>query len=95
MFAYLVQVPANIIESPRHDLVTAAACNLIAKGISSAEINSEGTSVPHWRKVVDVGLKSKNMSVQEAAAGAMAAVSKLVDCSAVVDRCAIALRWTI
>ena len=79
-------MPTNVIESPRHDLVTAGACNLIANGISSAEINSEGTSVPHWRKVVDIGLKSKNTNVQEAAASAMAAVSKLVDCSAVVDR---------
>ena len=81
-------MPTDIIESPRHDLVTTAACDLIANGISSAEISSEGTSVPHWRKIVDIGLKSKNMNVQEAAAGAMAAVSKLVDCSAVVDRCA-------
>ncbi|KAH9936306.1 TBCD protein [Fomitopsis serialis] len=85
-FAYLVQVPLTTLESPRHELVTAAACNLIASGISSAEISSDETSVPHWRKVVDIGLKSKSTAVQEAAARAMAAVSKLVDCSAIVDR---------
>ncbi|KZT73795.1 ARM repeat-containing protein [Daedalea quercina L-15889] len=86
VFAYLLEVPLNIVESSRHDLVTTAACNLIANGISPAEISSEETSVPHWRRVVDIGLKSKNTAVQEAAADAMAAVSKLVDCSAVVDR---------
>ncbi|KAI0732028.1 TBCD protein [Fomitopsis betulina] len=86
VFTYLVQVPTDIIESPRHDLVTTTACNLIANGISALDMNFDDTSVPHWRKIVNIGLKSKNMSVQEAAAGAMAAVSKLVDCSAVVDR---------
>lgn len=87
VFTYLVQVPTDIIESPRHDLVTTTACNLIANGISALDMNFDDTSVPHWRKIVNIGLKSKNMSVQEAAAGAMAAVSELVDCSAVVDRC--------
>ncbi|KAH9841553.1 TBCD protein [Rhodofomes roseus] len=86
VFAYLVQVPLSAVESPRHELITATACNLIANGISPAEISSDETSVPHWRKVVDIGLKSKSMAVQEAAAGAMTAVSKLVDCSAIVDR---------
>ncbi|KAF9808522.1 hypothetical protein IEO21_07853 [Rhodonia placenta] len=82
IFASLSQVPLNIIESPRHELVTAAACSLIASSISASEIDPEKTSVPHWRKIVDIGLKSRSTIVQEAAATAMAAVSRLVDCSA-------------
>lgn len=66
--------------------MTAAACSLIASSISASEIDLEKTSVPHWRKIVDIGLKSRSTIVQEAAATAMAAVSKLVDCSAVVSR---------
>lgn len=42
--------------------------------------------MPHWRQVVDSGLKSKHVPVQEAAAAALAAVSRLVECSAVVQR---------
>jgi tubulin-specific chaperone D len=43
-------------------------------------------SVPHWRKIVDIGLRHRSRLVQEAAAQAMATVSKLVNCSAVVER---------
>lgn len=75
------------IETPRNEAVTAAACALIASSITKDDITQEeGTSVPHWRKIVDVGLRHRSQTVQEAAAGAMAAVSKLVDCSSVVER---------
>jgi hypothetical protein len=42
--------------------------------------------VPHWRTIVDLGIKHRKSTVQEAAASALAAVSRLVDCSAVVQR---------
>ncbi|CCM03543.1 uncharacterized protein FIBRA_05677 [Fibroporia radiculosa] len=73
IFAYLSQVPLKIVESPRHELVTTAACNLIATSISIEETQLARSSVPHWRKIVDIGLKSKSDVVQEAAAMAMAA----------------------
>ena len=74
------------IESSRQELVAAAACRLIAASISLAETQHAQSTVPHWRKVVDSGLKNMNVTVQEAAADALAAVSGLVDCSAVVER---------
>lgn len=43
-------------------------------------------SVPKWRQVVDFGLKHRRVPVQEAAAMAMASISKLVDCFATVTR---------
>jgi len=68
-------------------LVTAAACQLIANSISMTDIQLDHkATVPHWRKIVDVGLRHRSRSVQEAAAQAMATVSKFVDCSSVVER---------
>ena len=86
VFAALSTVPLAMIQSTRQDLIAAAACNLIAAGISHDETQHAHTTVPHWRQVVDSGLKSKTVAVQEAAAGALAAVSRLVDCSAVLQR---------
>ncbi|KAI0061711.1 TBCD protein [Artomyces pyxidatus] len=87
IFTYLADAPFGMIESSRHELVTAAACELIASSISLEEIQlSTRSTVPHWRKVVDVGLKHRNSTVQEAASNAMNVVSRLVDCSATVQR---------
>lgn len=86
VFAYLSTVPLATIQSPRQEDITEAACRFIAAGISLPETQHAQSSVPHWRRVVDSGLRSKSAAVQEAAAAALAAVSRLVDCSAVVDR---------
>jgi hypothetical protein len=76
-----------MIRSPRNELVTAAACQLIASSITLKEILLEGqSSVPHWRTIIEHGLKHRKSAVQVAAASALAEVSKLVDCSAVVRR---------
>jgi hypothetical protein len=67
--------------------VTAAACRLISITVTLPEIQLEAkSSVPHWRKIVDHGLKHRTAFVQEAAAEAMSTVSKLVDCSSLVIR---------
>jgi hypothetical protein len=87
IFGYLTRIPQDVVQAPRNELVTAAACRLIASSITIAEISLEQNGpAPHWRKVIDVGLRHRSSSVQEAAAEAMAAVSKLVDCSSVVAR---------
>ncbi|KAI0269819.1 TBCD protein [Gloeopeniophorella convolvens] len=87
IFTFLVDIPMNVIQSPRNELVTATACQLIASSISLKEISLEGqSSVPHWRSIIDMGLKHRKSSVQEAAASAMSAISGLVDCAAVVQR---------
>ncbi|CAL1713099.1 unnamed protein product [Somion occarium] len=87
IFSYISRVPSNIVQSPRHELVTAAACQLIANSVSVSELKARQTaSVPEWRKITDFALKSRSPTVQEAAADAMAALSKLIDCSPVVQR---------
>ena len=86
IFAALSAVPLTTIQSSRQELIAAAACTLIASGISQAETQHAHTTVPHWRQVVDSGLKHRTEGVQVAAASALAAVSRLVDCSAVVQR---------
>ncbi len=42
--------------------------------------------------IMDLGLKHRNSTVQEAAAAALAAVSKLVDCSSIVKRYVVFLQ---
>ncbi|KAI0031394.1 TBCD protein [Vararia minispora EC-137] len=87
IFSYLADVPFETIQSPRNELVTRAACLLIASSISLAEIRlEENSSVKYWRKVIDAGLKHRVPAVQEAAANALGEVSKLVDCSSTVRR---------
>ncbi|KAI0004532.1 TBCD protein [Russula compacta] len=87
IFSFLADAPVDVIRSPRNELVTAATCQLIATSITLKEILLEGqSSVPHWRTVIDLSLKHRKSVVQEAAASALAEVSKLVDCSAVVQR---------
>lgn len=77
---HLADVPSIIVVSRRHEIITAAACELIANGISSAEANEPSSDV------IDFGLKSPSIVVQEAAAAAMAAVSRLTDCTAQITR---------
>jgi len=80
-------VPHSVLSGPRNELVSAGACTLIAHTITLAEINlGQESSVPTWRRLLDHGLKHRNASVQEAATASIASVSKLVDCSAIVDR---------
>lgn len=86
MFSALSAVPIGTVQSGRHELIAAAACELIASGITLAETQLSQSTVPHWRQLVDSGLRSKAIPVQEAAAAALASVSRLVDCSAVVQR---------
>lgn len=87
IFAYLAKIPQDVVQAPRNELVTAAACQLIASSITATEVQQDqNSSVPHWRKLVDVGLRHRSSAVQEAASEAMAAVSTLVDCSSVVER---------
>jgi len=84
---FLGEVSFEDIKSPRNELVTAAACHLIAGSISLEEIQlNTQSSVPHWRAIINVGLKHRSVAVQEAAAIALAEVSRLVDCSTMVTR---------
>ncbi|KAI0699071.1 TBCD protein [Cytidiella melzeri] len=82
IFSLLNKVPHKTIQSIRNELLTSAACQLIAHSISLPEIELQTRSaVPHWRSIIDFALKSTSIYVQEAAADAMAAVSRLTDCS--------------
>jgi tubulin-specific chaperone D len=68
-------------------LVAATSCLVIANSVTLAEIESEELNqMPNWRKIIESGLKQSKVTVQEAAATAMAAVSKLIDCSALAKR---------
>ncbi|TFK40548.1 TBCD protein [Crucibulum laeve] len=87
IFKYINVVSEDVLMKPRNELVTAATCRLIASTITLTEIRLEQQStVSNWRTIVDFSLKHRSKSVQEAGADAIAAVSKLVDCSSVISR---------
>ena len=87
IFMYLQKVPSSVVLSNRQELITAAACKLISQAISVTDIESiPNSNTPQWRSIIEFGLKSANISVQEAAAEAMASISTLCDCSKDVER---------
>ncbi|KAJ7670233.1 TBCD protein [Mycena rosella] len=95
-FGCLALIPESVLLGPRSELVTAAACGLLEQTITLAEINLHADSaVPNWRKVLDFGLKHRSTPVQEAAAAAMGAVSRLVDCTAVLSTGSAAMQQTL
>ncbi|THH31463.1 hypothetical protein EUX98_g2716 [Antrodiella citrinella] len=86
IFSYIADIPSTTVLSARHEIVTAAACNLIAASIAIEDVEANPKVVPPWRKIIEFGLKSRGVAIQEAAAEAMSAISKLVDCSGAVER---------
>ncbi|KDQ25817.1 hypothetical protein PLEOSDRAFT_31767 [Pleurotus ostreatus PC15] len=80
IFQYLVHIPKTTVMGPRHELVTLAACSLISNTITLSEIElGTKSSVPHWRGIVDYGIKHRSSQVQEVAATALGATSRLAD----------------
>ncbi|KAF9468537.1 tubulin folding cofactor D C terminal-domain-containing protein [Collybia nuda] len=80
IFQHISIIPLDVVFGSRNAIVTAATCRLISITLTQAEIQlGEKSAVPHWRKIIDFGLKHRVPSVQEAAAEAMRTVSKLVD----------------
>ncbi|KAF7314250.1 TFCD-C domain-containing protein [Mycena kentingensis (nom. inval.)] len=84
IFACIELVPERVLLGPRNELVTAAACTLVARSISRAETEMPPNAL--WRKLLEGGLKHRNVMVQEAAAGALRALSSLVDCAKLFSR---------
>ncbi|KAF9267451.1 TBCD protein [Marasmius fiardii PR-910] len=87
IFAHLSKIPEKTICGARNEILLAAACALIEATITSTEINLlDQSSVPHWRNILNHGLKHREVMVQEAATSAMGGVSNLVDCSTDISR---------
>ncbi|KAG7088453.1 hypothetical protein E1B28_012444 [Marasmius oreades] len=87
IFAHLRQIPEKTLLGTRNEILLATSCGLIEATITLDEINlQDQSSVPHWRKYLDHGLKHRDVVVQEAATSAMGGVSTLVDCSADISR---------
>jgi len=72
----------KVLQGARNEILLAAACDLIGVSISHAEITLlDKSSVPHWKSIIEIGLRHRNVPVQESATKAFGAVSQLVDCS--------------
>ncbi|KIP05393.1 hypothetical protein PHLGIDRAFT_119907 [Phlebiopsis gigantea 11061_1 CR5-6] len=83
IFGHLAALSPAAVQSVRHEIVTAAACHLIANSIAREDVDAPGAQ---WRAIIDFSLKSASAPVQDAVADALAALSTLADCSAYVDR---------
>ncbi|KAG5635355.1 hypothetical protein H0H81_011556 [Sphagnurus paluster] len=76
IFWALSRISFDVVVGSRNAIVTAAACRLISITLTLPEIQSDPSPVPHWRKIIDHGLKHRTTSVQEAAADAVASFSR-------------------
>ena len=77
----------EVLQSARNEIILAAACDIIGASISSTEIELlDKSSVPHWRSIIEIGLRHRNAGVQESATKAFGAVSQLADCSSDLTR---------
>jgi hypothetical protein len=87
IFSNIAKVSFDHLKAPRNHILTAAACKLIAATLTIEEIEAgSSSSVPNWRKIIDVGIKHRNDDVQDEAAAAIGAWSRLVDCSVEIER---------
>jgi hypothetical protein len=72
----------GVLQSTRNETLLAAACDLIGVGISSAEIDLlDKSPVPHWKFILEIGLRHRNILVRGSATKAFGLVSRLVDCA--------------
>jgi len=77
----------KVLQGTRNEILLDGACDLIRVTISLTEIKLlEKSSVPHWKSIIEIGLRHRNVSVQESATKAFGAVSQLVDCSSDLTR---------
>jgi hypothetical protein len=87
IFSNIAKVSFDHLKAPRNHLLTTAACRLIAATLTIEEIEAgSNSSVPNWRKIVDLGIKHRNDDVQGEAAAAIGSWSRLADCSLGIER---------
>lgn len=88
IFGLIGHVSKDVILAPRNEHVLCATCSLIAVSITEREAQQaqDQSPVPDWRYIVDQGLRHRGINAQEAAATAMATMSSLTDCSALIQR---------
>ena len=84
IFKHLNYVSDIHLTTTHNDLVVAASCQVIANSLTLSDV--EASSVKLWRKIVDVGLKHRTTSVQEATADATCVINNLMNPSADVLR---------
>ena len=82
VFRHLSSVPMRLLERTHNEILLAAACDLIGVSISFTEIALlDKSSVPHWKSIIEMGLRHKSTIVRGSAIKAFGSVSGLVDCS--------------
>ena len=82
VFRYLSNIHMKMLQNARNEILLAAACDLIGVSISFTEVTLlDKSSAPHWKSIIEIGLRHRNVIVQKSATEAFGSVSRLVDCS--------------
>ncbi|TFK27742.1 TBCD protein [Coprinopsis marcescibilis] len=72
LLGHLTRVSVDLLKAPRNHLITEAACRLTATTLTVKAVKASTTGLPPaWRTILDVGLKHRQTSVQDAAAEAL------------------------
>ncbi|KAJ4482161.1 tubulin folding cofactor D C terminal-domain-containing protein [Lentinula aciculospora] len=79
IWQYLSHIPESTLLGPRNEIVTAAACDLMTRTITLPEIKlGPNSAVSNWNKIVEYGLKHRDLTVQESAAATIEYCRSLV-----------------
>ncbi|KAF8655488.1 hypothetical protein AX16_003046 [Volvariella volvacea WC 439] len=75
VYGHLARIPQEVLFSPRNDIVTGAACRLLASTITLAEIElDQQSSFSDWKRLIDFGLKHRSVTAQDEAAYALGTI---------------------
>lgn len=74
-----------LLSKYHNELILQASCQVISKSASSVELELTSNRID-WREIISKSMKHKIEFVRESAATAMAAASKLTNCSGDVKR---------
>ena len=85
MFKNLVELPPSTFSHYRNDLIIEASCTIIANGLSTEALKLAGAPTA-WRDLVTAGMKSRDVTVQDAASAAMRTATQLLGCADDVKR---------
>ena len=85
MFAALDLVPRHAIRSLGPAMVVLAACRLIATSATEDGLRAAAADAPLWNDFIAAALSRQDEDVQISASEALAAISRLTDCSSRIE----------
>ncbi|KZO96931.1 TBCD protein [Calocera viscosa TUFC12733] len=85
VFRSMSKIPLRKLQSFRGEPLLATVCAVLGASASPAALN-RGSNGPPWQEILELGMKSRDESVQDAAADAWSRISDILDCEKHVQR---------